>query len=181
MVHGSGSTSAAPRCWRSSWVTTVASSAVPGRAGHAVNLGLGADHLDLAAGVVIDGRLHRGHRGAAGEIGHLPLDPLGLPCSCGQRGCLEAVASGAALVAAWNALRPRGQMDLMEASVRQKAQPAADEVWRATAGGDAVATDVVTRFAHGVAAASLAAPTTAEVCRVEPGAAVSLWPVAQVG
>ena len=61
-----------------------------------VSLGTG-----LAAGLLLDGRLHRGHDGAAGEIGHIPVDPAGSLCTCGQRGCLETVASGSALAAAW--------------------------------------------------------------------------------
>lgn len=55
----------------------------------------------LAAGLVLDGRPRRGVHGAAGEVGHIPVDPLGLWCPCGQRGCLETVASGSALAAAW--------------------------------------------------------------------------------
>ena len=48
----------------------------------------------IAAGVILDGRLHRGARGLAGEIGHAILEPDGPRCACGQRGCLEAFASG---------------------------------------------------------------------------------------
>lgn len=55
----------------------------------------------LAAGLVLGGRLRRGVAGAAGEIGHVPVDPEGAWCRCGQRGCLETVASGSALAAAW--------------------------------------------------------------------------------
>ncbi len=55
----------------------------------------------LAAGLVLDGTLRRGATGAAGEIGHVPIDPLGALCQCGQRGCLETVASGRALAEAW--------------------------------------------------------------------------------
>jgi glucokinase len=55
----------------------------------------------LAAGLVIDGQLRRGARGAAGEIGHVPVDPAGPICRCGQRGCLETLASGSAIAAAW--------------------------------------------------------------------------------
>ena len=40
--------------------------------------------------VVIDGRVHQGHDGSAGEIGHQTLDPDGPECNCGNRGCLEA-------------------------------------------------------------------------------------------
>jgi predicted NBD/HSP70 family sugar kinase len=71
---------------------------------------LGLGHTDLAflsmgtglaAGLVTDGRLRRGARGAAGEIGHIPVDPDGPLCSCGQRGCLETLASGSAIAAVW--------------------------------------------------------------------------------
>ena len=54
--------------------------------------------VGIGAGVIIDGRLVRGGRGFAGEIGHVQVDPTGPKCACGRRGCLEAVASIAALV-----------------------------------------------------------------------------------
>lgn len=63
-----------------------------------LNLGTG-----LAAGYVVDGRPLRGATGVAGEIGHLPIDPLRRPCPCGQQGCLETVASGIALKTYWPA------------------------------------------------------------------------------
>jgi predicted NBD/HSP70 family sugar kinase len=46
---------------------------------------------------VSGGRLVRGHRGFAGEIGHITVDPDGRPCGCGNRGCLETVACDTAL------------------------------------------------------------------------------------
>jgi glucokinase len=42
--------------------------------------------------IAIDGRVHLGHDGTAGELGHQTLDPDGPPCGCGNRGCLEAYA-----------------------------------------------------------------------------------------
>ncbi|MGH2473811.1 MAG: ROK family protein [Candidatus Limnocylindrales bacterium] len=48
----------------------------------------------IAAGVILGGRLHRGARGLAGEIGHAIADSTGPRCACGQHGCLEAFASG---------------------------------------------------------------------------------------
>lgn len=54
-----------------------------------VNLGTG-----LAAAAISDGRLVRGLRNGAGEIGHFAIDPDGDPCVCGQRGCLETVLGG---------------------------------------------------------------------------------------
>jgi glucokinase len=55
----------------------------------------------LAAGVVVDGRLQRGATGAAGEIGHLQVPGADASCPCGQRGCLEAVASGGGMLRRW--------------------------------------------------------------------------------
>jgi predicted NBD/HSP70 family sugar kinase/biotin operon repressor len=51
----------------------------------------------IGAGIVIDGRLLRGASGTAGEIGHTTLDEAGPLCYCGNRGCLETVASGPAI------------------------------------------------------------------------------------
>ncbi len=63
-----------------------------------VFVGLGTG---VAAGVVIDGQLHRGSHGLAGEIGHVVVDPDGEACGCGDRGCLETVVSGSALRRRW--------------------------------------------------------------------------------
>jgi predicted NBD/HSP70 family sugar kinase/biotin operon repressor len=52
----------------------------------------------IGAGIVIDGKLLRGATGTAGEIGHTTLDESGPLCYCGNRGCLETVASGPAIV-----------------------------------------------------------------------------------
>ena len=52
----------------------------------------------IGAGIVLDGRLLRGATGTAGEIGHTTLDEAGPLCYCGNRGCLETVASGPAIV-----------------------------------------------------------------------------------
>lgn len=46
----------------------------------------------IGAGIVVDGELFRGAHGAAGELGHVVVDPQGPPCACGGRGCLEQVA-----------------------------------------------------------------------------------------
>jgi glucokinase len=52
----------------------------------------------IGAGLIVDGRLHRGARGAGGEIGHIAVEPGGRACSCGLSGCLEAYASGPSVV-----------------------------------------------------------------------------------
>ena len=60
----------------------------------------------IGAGIISGGRLHRGAQGAAGDLGHVAaLHGGATPCTCGNLGCLEAVASGPAVV---RALRTQG-------------------------------------------------------------------------
>ncbi len=100
---------------------------------------LGADDLaylsigtGIAAGAVLDGRLRRGANGAAGEIGHLAVDPQGPVCACGQRGCLETVASGAAVARRWPGSGPSPFRSLLDAAATGDAEASAlgDEVAR---------------------------------------------------
>jgi predicted NBD/HSP70 family sugar kinase len=72
-----------------------------------VRFGAGAGARDLVyvkvasgigAGILLDGRLHRGAAGSAGELGHVLHDPEGEVCRCGNRGCLETVAGSATLL-----------------------------------------------------------------------------------
>lgn len=57
-----------------------------------VGLGTG-----IGGGIVLNGQLLRGAQGAAGELGHVTIHPTGPRCACGNRGCLEALASGSAI------------------------------------------------------------------------------------
>ena len=52
----------------------------------------------IGGGIVLDGKLVRGHWGFAAEVGHIPLVPDGHPCGCGSKGCWEQYGSGSALV-----------------------------------------------------------------------------------
>jgi glucokinase len=54
----------------------------------------------VGGGIVLDGRLLDGADGNAGHIGHVIVDPVGRPCVCGARGCLEAHVSGTGIAAA---------------------------------------------------------------------------------
>jgi glucokinase len=60
--------------------------------------------LTLGTGVggviAIDGRVHLGHDGTAGEVGHQTIDPDGPPCNCGNQGCLESFARADRIAAA---------------------------------------------------------------------------------
>jgi glucokinase len=52
----------------------------------------------IGGGLILNGRIWQGAWGMAGEIGHITVEPDGPRCGCGNRGCLEALASGPALV-----------------------------------------------------------------------------------
>lgn len=63
----------------------------------------------IGSGLVLDGRLFHGAGGTAGEVGHVQVDPAGVLCRCGSRGCLETVVSVPRLLAA---LAPVTRADL---------------------------------------------------------------------
>ena len=71
---------------------------------HRFGAGRGVAHMiyvtvstGIGGGLILDGRLYHGANGIAGEIGHQTLVPDGPLCGCGNRGCLEALASGTAI------------------------------------------------------------------------------------
>ena len=87
-------------------------------------------------GIIVDGKLYRGARGLAGEIGHIIINPSGPRCNCGSRGCLEAMASGVAL-----AERARRMLELGKSKVLHELvgyeDPTAYHLWKAAERGDA--------------------------------------------
>jgi glucokinase len=52
----------------------------------------------VGGGIVLGGRVWHGMTGMAGEFGHMTIEPEGVPCACGNRGCLEQYASATAVV-----------------------------------------------------------------------------------
>ena len=71
---------------------------------HRFGAGRGAEHMiyviagtGIGGGFILNGELYSGATGAAGEIGHMTIVPQGPLCGCGNRGCLEALASGAGI------------------------------------------------------------------------------------
>jgi len=117
-----------------------------------LNLGTG-----LAAGLVLGGELWRGVSGVAGEIGHIPVDPAGPVCPCGQRGCLELYASGSAVARQWPSDDPLPVRAL----------------FRAAEAGDPVATLVRDRLLQGVAEAARILVLTVDVDDVVIGGGIS--------
>jgi len=102
----------------------------------------------IGGGILVDGRLYRGAAGAAGEVGHMVLDENGPTCGCGQRGCLEALASGTAIAARAAALAAEGESPLLARLARESPPLTAEDVQRAALEGDAVALRVIKEAGH---------------------------------
>ncbi len=124
-----------------------------GRAIAYLNLGTG-----VAAGIVADRELWRGANGAAGEIGHISIDPSGPDCRCGQRGCIEAFAGGGSIAQRWG---------------RPGALPVRD-VFDAADAGDEHARQLRAGLAFGVAAAVRVLLLTADADVVVLGGGLTL-------
>jgi predicted NBD/HSP70 family sugar kinase len=111
--------------------------------------------VGVGAGLVIDGKLCRGARGAAGEIGHLPVGGSTVRCRCGQRGCLEALSSDGAVRRYIDEALQRGETSSV-------ARPdisslTMNEVREAAESGDSVAARALEKAGHalGVGIATL--------------------------
>jgi glucokinase len=91
----------------------------------------------IGCGIVLDGAILRGAHGAAGELGHAPLERDGPLCSCGHRGCFEALAAGPALAARGTAAMLAGSAPVLaELAGGQTARVDATATLRAAALGD---------------------------------------------
>ena len=113
-----------------------------------LNLGTG-----LAAGLVLGGRLWRGSRGAAGEIGHILIDPQGPLDQDGQPGALEVLASGSGIASQW----PGSVADMLVAAEN----------------GDVKAVDIRRAMFEAVAAAARILVLTVDVDIVVIGGGIS--------
>lgn len=74
-------------------------------------------HSGIGLGIILNGRLYTGADGFAGEFGHTIVKPQGLPCPCGNHGCLEQYASEAAVLRNYNLLK-NSQNALLEDFIR---------------------------------------------------------------
>jgi predicted NBD/HSP70 family sugar kinase len=61
----------------------------------------------IGSGILVNGQIVSGSSGLAGEFGHIPIDPAGPVCGCGQRGCWEMFASSNAALRYYEELRPK--------------------------------------------------------------------------
>ncbi|MCS7295451.1 MAG: ROK family protein [Chloroflexota bacterium] len=110
----------------------------------------------IGGGIVIDGRLYRGAKGFAGEIGHIILDPSGPRCGCGARGCLEALASGTAFAQRARRLVESGKAPIL-AELTAGREPTGEDLLAAARAGDLAAEAEIRNGGHmlGLGLASL--------------------------
>ncbi|MEU6295924.1 ROK family protein [Streptomyces erythrochromogenes] len=107
-----------------------------------IGAGRGADRFlfvplgtGIAGAIGIAGRIEAGAHGYAGEIGHIVVRPGGPDCGCGQRGCLETLASAAAVSRAWAAASGDPGADAADcAKAVESGDRRAREVWLAAVG-----------------------------------------------
>lgn len=100
----------------------------------------------IGAGLISDGRLHRGASGAAGDIGHVTVDAAsGILCRCGNIGCLEALAGGAALSRDGSRAAEEGRSRYLQDARESGRTIDAAEVALAAQHGDSVAVELLNR------------------------------------
>jgi glucokinase len=98
----------------------------------------------IGGGFILDGKLYHGADGAAGEIGHVTILPRGPHCGCGNRGCLESVASGTAIAREGRELVIRGVPTLISELVAQNPDAVtAKLVAEAAQRGDSEAQEII--------------------------------------
>jgi len=111
-----------------------------------VTLGTG-----IGGGIVAGGRLLRGTNGFAGEIGHMVVDPSGIECPCGRRGCWERYASGSGLARLARDAAEANRLRKVVDSVGGVDEIRGEHVRRAAEAGDPEALEVIDEFGRWVA------------------------------
>lgn len=99
----------------------------------------------IGGGLLVDGQLVRGSRGAAGELGHSVLLPDGPACGCGARGCVEALASRSAMDREIMRRLGRGEASVVPEIMERsgKARITSGVLKKALAAGDTVVEEVL--------------------------------------
>jgi predicted NBD/HSP70 family sugar kinase len=106
----------------------------------------------VGAGHVIRGEVYRGATGVAGEIGHTAIDPHGLPCVCGLRGCLVTLIGTPALIR-----RAKALLDEFPDSLLRKMPMTLEAIEEAALADDPLGLQVVAEAAEnlGIAVAGM--------------------------
>lgn len=105
----------------------------------------------IGAGIISNGRIHRGAQGAAGDVGHIQVvDAASVLCRCGNVGCLEALAGGGALSRDGEGLARSGRSERLRIALEQHGRVTAEDVARAASFGDPLAVSLLQVAGHRV-------------------------------
>jgi glucokinase-like ROK family protein len=100
----------------------------------------------IGAGIISDGKIHRGSSGSAGDIGHIGVDHNGPICRCGNVGCLEAMAAGPAIaIRAMEAAQSGQSAVLAKRMETSNGVLRAEDVSAAAREGDRIAIEIIQR------------------------------------
>lgn len=134
----------------------------------------------LGAGLILDGRLIRGKRGYAGELGHVTIAFDGPTCPCGSRGCLGLYAGGRFIAEEGRRRAASEPSSLRGLAGGRLDAITAETVFTAAAAGDALAREIVDRACRALGAGLGAAINSMnpEVVIVTGGVVKSLVPLA---
>ncbi len=102
----------------------------------------------VGAGLVLDGKLRRGKSGYAGEIGHMNIDPEGIECACGSRGCLETICSAPNIVRRTCIRLERDSTSSLSDFERRDEDFTYDDIIKAAHDGDDLASLMMQRTGH---------------------------------
>ena len=109
----------------------------------------------IGCGIICRGEIYRGADGSAGDIGHIEITAEPVVCRCGNTGCLEAVAGGAALARAAQEAALEGRSSYLSKTFAEKGTLSVADVGLLLARGDPFAVDLV-RSAGGAVGHALA-------------------------
>jgi glucokinase-like ROK family protein len=97
----------------------------------------------IGGGIIADGRLYRGIQGCAGDIGHICVDPEGPVCTCGNRGCFEAMAAAPAIALKAERSAREGFSPILSEVLRERGELSAKDVGEAASLGDYHALEII--------------------------------------
>lgn len=111
----------------------------------------------VGGGIVLGGSVWHGMRGMAGEPGHITVEPEGPPCPCGNRGCLEQLASATAVMRMAREAIARGDSPMLARASQQDPEFGANVVYQMAVQRDPVAQEIFRRvgWALGIGLADL--------------------------
>ncbi|MCW8344921.1 ROK family protein [Vibrio sp. ZSDZ65] len=106
-------------------------------------------HHGLGAGIILDGRVLQGRHGNIGELGHIQIDRNGLDCHCGNKGCLETVASSQAIRREVSQRIANGEASVLS----EQEEISVEAICEAAASGDPLAVNVIEKLGDNLGSA----------------------------